>query len=138
VGNPFALGGIESGMRVLDFGCGAGFDMFVAAIIVGQSGQVYGVDLTAEMVQQARDNLHMAGLTNHEILHIEKEDIPYPDSFFDVIISNGAVNLSPCKELCFRELYRVLKPGGKIRFADVILAGELPPHLAGSIEAWSQ
>ena len=110
----------------------------VITIIVGQSGQVYGVDLTAEMVQQARDNLHMAGLTNHKIRHIEKEDIPYPDSFFDIIISNGAVNLSPCKELCFRELYRVLKPGGKIRFADVILAGELPPHLAGSIEAWSQ
>jgi len=138
VGNPFSLGGIAPGQRVLDFGCGAGFDMYVAASIVGPGGQVCGIDLTKDMVLRATDNLRRAGLKNFEIRYVDREDIPFANDFFDVIISNGAINLSPCKQRCFAELYRVLKPGGKMHFADVILEKDLPAHLTGSAEAWSQ
>jgi len=138
VGNPFALGGIAPGHRVLDFGCGAGFDMFVAADIVGPGVLVYGIDLSEHMIHRATDNLRQTGLKNFEIHHIDREDIPFANDFFDVIISNGVINLSPCKQQCFAELYRVLKPGGKMRFADVILEKDLPTHMIGSTEAWSQ
>jgi arsenite methyltransferase len=90
------------------------------------------------MTERARENLASAGLTNFEIIKINSEAIPYGDNFFDVVISNGAINLSPDKAACFRELFRVLKPGGRIQFADVIVENELPAHLAESPEAWSQ
>ncbi len=138
VGNPFSLGEIRHGDVVLDFGCGGGFDLFVASSLVGGSGRVCGIDLTEEMVKQARDNLTGANITNIEIRKVDSEDIPYADHTFDVIISNGVINLSPGKNICFREIYRVLKPGGRIQFADVILENELPAELSGSIEAWSQ
>lgn len=138
VGNPFSLGKIRAGAAVLDFGCGAGFDLIVASMLVGESGLVCGVDLTEEMVEQAKVNLARAGIANVEIRKVDSEHIPYADNAFDVVISNGVINLCPCKQICFREIYRVLKPGGEIQFADVVLEKELPADIAGSLEAWSQ
>lgn len=138
VGNPFSLGKIQHGDVVLDLGCGSGFDLFVASRLVGESGRVCGVDLTEEMVKRAKDNLASANITNIEIKKVDSENIPYADHTFDVVISNGVINLSPCKNTCFKEIYRVLKPGGRIQFADVVLENELPAGLFGSLEAWSQ
>lgn len=138
VGNPFSLGRIQHGEVVLDLGCGAGFDMFVASRLVGEGGRVCGVDLTEDMVTRAKNNLASANITNFEIKKVDSENIPYADNTFDVVISNGVINLSPSKNICFKEIYRVLKPGERLQFADVILENELPMNLSGSLEAWSQ
>ncbi len=138
VGNPFSLGRINPGSVLLDFGCGAGFDLFVASKLVGNKGRVCGIDLTEEMIRRAGENLTLAGVTNFEIKKVDSEVIPYDDRSFDIVVSNGVINLSPSKETTFREIHRVLKPGGKLQFADVVLEGELPAGLAGSAEAWSQ
>ncbi len=138
VGNPFSLGEIKPGEAVLDFGCGVGFDLYVASRLVGESGRVCGIDLTEDMAKKAGENLTQAGIANFEIKHVHSETIPYDDNSFDVVISNGVINLSPCKQECFKEIYRVLKPGGRFQFADVMLEKELPPAMSGSVEAWSQ
>jgi len=138
VGNPFSIGPIKPGDRVLDIGNGAGFDLIVASGLVGEKGRVSGVDLTEDMVARARKNIALAGVSNVEIDHVEAEDIPYEDRTFDVVISNGVINLSPCKELLFKEILRVLKPGGRLQFADIVLKKELPDSLANSPDAWSQ
>ncbi len=138
VGNPFSLGPVKQGSILLDFGCGAGLDLFIASKLVGVTGRLYGIDLTEEMVQQAKKNLAVVGAANIEIKKVDSETIPYGDRFFDVIISNGVINLTPSKETTFREMYRVLKPRGRLQFADVMLEKELPANLAGSAEAWSQ
>jgi len=138
VGNPFSLGNIKSEDVVLDVGCGAGFDMFVASRLVGNNGRVCGVDLTDQMVERSQKNLTEAGITNFEIKKVDSEKLPYTDATFDVVISNGVINLSPCKKKLFEEIYRVLKPGGRFQFADVVLDKEMPSHLSGSLEAWSQ
>ena len=138
VGNPFSLGKIEPGSVVLDYGCGAGLDLFVASALVGEKGCVFGIDLTEEMAQRARENLASAGVQNFEIKTVDADAIPYDDCSFDVVISNGVINLSPCKKTVFREIHRVLKPGGKLQFADVVLENELPAGLSKGAEAWSQ
>ncbi|HJW29928.1 MAG TPA: methyltransferase domain-containing protein [Saprospiraceae bacterium] len=138
VGNPFSLGDIRFGATVLDFGCGAGFDLFVASKLVGENGRVCGIDLTEDMVVRAKENLALAGITNFEVKKVDSEIIPYDDRSFDVVISNGVINLSPRKEISFAEIYRVLKPGGRLQFADVVLEKDMPVSLAGSAEAWSQ
>lgn len=138
VGNPFSLGEIRHGDVVLDFGSGGGFDLFVASELVGESGRVCGIDLTEEMVNRAKDNLTSANITNIKIKKVDSEDIPYADYTFDVVISNGVINLSPSKNICFKEIHRVLKPGGRLQFADVVLENKLPADLSGSLEAWSQ
>jgi SAM-dependent methyltransferase len=150
VGNPFSLGEIRPGAIVLDYGSGAGFDLFIASRLAGEGGLVCGVDLTKAMVERATENLASQNLSSDhssspssggskiEVRQIDGDQIPYPDNFFDVVISNGVINLTPSKPACFRELYRVLKPGGRIQFADVVLEQELPAGMAGSAEAWSQ
>lgn len=138
VGNPFSLGEIRGGDTVLDFGCGAGFDMFVACRLVGEKGFVHGTDLTQEMVDRAKENLKRSGAANFEIRIIDSETVPYQDNMFDVVISNGVINLSLNKKNTFEEIYRVLKPGGRLQFADVVLEKDLPAELAGSAEAWTQ
>lgn len=138
VGNPFSLGDIRPGEGVLDFGCGAGFDLFVAGRLCGEEGRAVGVDLTEEMVARARANLKAAGARKFLVMKIDAESIPFMDDSFDVVISNGVINLTPEKLTTFRELFRVLRPGGRVQFADIILEHALPPGLSDSPEAWSQ
>ena len=138
VGNPFALFPIQSGSTILDVGCGAGFDLYIAARLAGPKGSVHGVDLTGAMVARARENLQKAGIANAEVREVGSESLPFEDACFDVVISNGVINLSPDKGTLFREINRVLKPEGKFGFADVVLEQALPQGMAGSAEAWSQ
>jgi arsenite methyltransferase len=138
VGNPFSLFPIQPGSIILDVGCGAGFDLYIAARLTGPGGMVYGVDLTGAMVARARENLQKAGITNAEVQQVETETLPFGVNTFDMVISNGVINLSPEKETLFREINRVLKPGGGLAFADVVLEQEMPQGMAGSAEAWSQ
>ena len=138
VGNPFALGPIQQGEAVLDVGCGAGVDMIVASRIVGSAGKVCGIDMTPAMAERARANIRRASVADAEVQISGAESIPYPDACFDVVISNGVINLSPVKEEVFREIHRVLRPGGRLQFADIVVNQALPPEVANSLEAWSQ
>jgi SAM-dependent methyltransferase len=137
VGNPFSLGPIEKGDRVLDVGSGGGFDLFVASSLVGPEGGVRGIDLTPEMAERAAENMRQAGVENVEVRQASSESIPYGDETFDVATSNGVLNLSPSKEQSLREIHRVLKPGGRLQFADIVLKEELPEKVASSLDAWS-
>ncbi len=138
VGNPLAIDRIKSDSTVLDIGCGAGLDLYAASCLVGGNGRAIGVDLTPEMVDKARKNLAAAKTANTRVLLIESEQMPFADNTFDVVISNGAINLCPDKPGLFAEIYRILKPGGSLQFADIILEKDLPSHLASDVEAWSQ
>ena len=138
VGNPFAISVIKPGSNILDIGSGAGFDLYIAKRIVGDAGMVCGIDLTPEMVAVAQRNLSESGMDDIDVANVSSEKIPYNDKTFDFVISNGVINLSPCKQELFQEIFRVLKDGGRLRFADVVLEKELPATLVGSAEAWSQ
>lgn len=137
VGNPFSLFTIQPGTLILDVGCGAGFDLYIAAQLTGTHGRVYGVDLTEAMVARACEHIQQADIENAEVLQVTSERLPFKDNTFDVVISNGVINLSPDKETLFREINRVLKPGGWFGFADVVMEQELPQGMSGSAEAWS-
>ena len=138
MGNPFSISKIGPGSSILDVGCGAGLDLIFSRFLTGDTGRVKGIDLTEEMISRARKNLAQAGITDVEIKHVDEDFIPYDDNEFDVVISNGVINLSPCKQKLFGEIFRVLKPGGRLQFADIVLEKELPSHMASSLEAWSQ
>jgi arsenite methyltransferase len=137
VGNPFSLGPVTQGESLLDVGCGAGFDLFVASRLVGPEGRVYGIDITPEMVEKADKNMKRCDVTNSHVHVAKAESLPYDDGSFDIIISNGVLNLSPLKEKSFRELYRVLKPGGRLQFADIFLEEDAPGASTRSLESWS-
>ncbi len=120
VGNPFSLGKVEEGSTVLDLGCGAGVDLLISALLVGENGKAIGIDITPKMVQKAREHAKLAGLNNVEVFQSNFESIALEDESVDVVISNGAINLTTCKQSVFAEIYRVLKPNAKIYFADMI------------------
>lgn len=138
VGNPFSLGEIPKGAVLLDFGCGAGFDLFVASRLVGPAGRAVGVDLTWEMVACARTNLAAAGAANGEVVHLDSGTLPFPRESFDVVISNGVINLCPDKLATLRELARVLQPDGRLQLADVIREDGAPAAPPDDPDAWAQ
>ncbi len=120
VGNPFAQSDIKKGDTVVDLGCGAGVDLLVSALLVGDHGSVIGVDITPEMVKKATYHATLAGFSNVKVLESSFDNINVEDESVDVVISNGAINLTSCKESVFAEIYRILKPHGKLFFADMI------------------
>ena len=138
VGNPFSLEPLSPGDAVLDIGCGAGVDSLVAAHLVGAGGRVVGLDVTPAMVERAQAPLSRLGLANVAFQVGEAEALPFPDATFDAIISNGVFNLTFNKEKALQETHRVLKPGGRLLLADMVLVAALPPDQAGKVENWFQ
>jgi arsenite methyltransferase len=138
VGNPFSLRPIQAGEAVLDIGCGAGFDAFIAGRLVGPQGRVVGIDVTPRMVEKAKE--HLGGLLLEQVAFQmgEAEALPFPDKDFDVVLSNGVLNLTMDKEKAVREIFRVLKPGGRALLADMVLVEALPPERDRKIDNWYQ
>jgi SAM-dependent methyltransferase len=137
VANPFSLGRLVPGERVLDLGCGAGTDSLVAAQMVGQTGQVTGLDMTPEMLAKARASAAELGTANVEFVEGEAERLPFPDESFDVVISNGVIDLVPDKDAVFSEIVRVLKPGGRIQVADVTIQNPVSAEGRRNIDLWT-
>ncbi len=138
VGNPFSLGALSRDETVLDLGCGAGTDVLMAAQMVGPGGRVVGIDMTAAMVAKARENARVMGADNVEILEGQVEQLPLPDGSIDVVISNGVIDLVPDKDAVFGEILRVLRPGGRIQIADVVLATPVSEGSRRDIDLWAQ
>ncbi len=137
VANPFSLGRLQPGEHVLDLGSGAGTDSLVAAQMVGPEGSVVGIDMTPEMVAKARASAAATGLANVEFLEAEAEQLPFPDARFDVVISNGVIDLIPDKDLVFAELFRVLRPGGRLQLADVTIQRPVSEEGRRNIDLWT-
>lgn len=137
VANPFIFGRLQPGETVVEIGSGAGFDAVLAAQQVGSAGRVIGVDMTPAMLEKARANIAGLGLTNVEIRQAYMEELPLDDGTADVVISNGVVNLSPDKETVFREIARILKPGGRIQMADIVVARAVPDAAKENIDLWT-
>jgi arsenite methyltransferase len=135
-GNPTALAELSEGEVVLDLGSGGGIDVLLSARRVGPTGRAYGLDMTDEMLELARENQRKAGVDNVEFLRGEIEAIPLPDNSVDVIISNCVVNLSGDKRKVIAEAFRVLKPGGRLAVSDVVVRGEVPSEVRQSMELW--
>ena len=137
VANPFSLGRLEPGERVLDLGSGAGTDSLVAAQMVGSEGRVTGIDMTPEMLAKARASAAEMGADSVEFVEGEAERLPFADGSFDVVISNGVIDLVPDKDAVFGELFRVLKPGGRIQLADVTIQQPVSEEGRRKIDLWT-
>jgi arsenite methyltransferase len=135
-GNPTALADLGDGDVVLDLGSGGGIDVLLSARRVGPTGKAYGLDMTDEMLNLARENQRKAGIGNAEFLQGDIEAIPLPDASVDVIISNCVVNLAADKRKVITEAFRVLKPGGRFAVSDVVVRGSVPPQVRSSMELW--
>jgi arsenite methyltransferase len=137
VGNPFSLRTLEPGARVVDVGSGAGFDSFIAAAQVGATGHVVGVDMTAEMLAKSRATAGTLGYDHVEFREGLAEAIPVEDGWADVVISNGVINLCADKRAVFAEIHRLLKPGGRLQFADIANGRPVPPEALRDIDLWT-
>jgi SAM-dependent methyltransferase len=138
VGNPFSLGKINQGEKILDIGCGAGVDTILAAIMAGPKGTVVGVDIVPEMIARAERNLQLMELDNVNLQKVSGENLPFADDNFDVVISNGVINLIPDKEAAMSEIIRVLRPTGRLMVADQIAAGSVQKDLKARFANWFQ
>jgi arsenite methyltransferase len=137
VANPWELGRLASGERVLDLGSGAGTDSLVAAQMVGEAGRVTGIDMTLEMLKKARAAANEMGVTSIEFVEGEAEHLPFEDESFDVVISNGVIDLIPDKDAVFAELHRVLVPGGRLQIADVTIQSPVSEEGRRKIDLWT-
>jgi SAM-dependent methyltransferase len=137
VANPWTMGRLAAGERVLDLGSGAGTDSLVAAQMVGPDGRVTGIDMTSAMLAKARAAAAEMGARNVEFVEAEAEQLPFTDASFDVVISNGVIDLIPDKDAVFAELFRVLTPGGRIQIADVTIQNPVSEEGRRNIDLWT-
>jgi arsenite methyltransferase len=137
VANPWTMGRLSPGERVLDRGSGAGTDALVAAQMVGEDGSVTGIDMTPEMLAKARSAAAAMGAGNVEFVESEAEHLPFADASFDVVISNGVIDLIPDKDAVFAELHRVLVPGGRMQIADVTIQNPVSAEGRRNIDLWT-
>ena len=137
IANPHAIGLVGRGETVLDIGCGAGMDLLLAARRAGPGGRAIGVDMTEAMRERALRSAAAAGLANVEVHQADATWLPLPDASVDVVISNGVLNLVPEKEKAFGEICRVLRPGGRLQLADIVLDGELGEDVRRNIDLWT-
>ncbi len=138
VGNPFSLGEIHQGEMVLDVGCGAGVDSIIAGFMVGPNGSVDGIDIVPEIIARAEKNLCLTKLNNVIFHTTTGGKLPFNDSTFDVIISNGVINLIPDKETILKEIFRVLKPEGRVMLADQVAIGSIKTDMKARLANWFQ
>jgi SAM-dependent methyltransferase len=136
-GNPFSIGEISPGERVVDIGCGAGIDSLIAAKKVGSEGKVIGIDMTEAMLDKARQSSDEAGFKQVEFRHGHIENLPVPDGWADVVISNGVLNLTPDKKGTLREMARVLNPKGRLQIGDILVQKRVPDSAKRKIELWT-
>jgi arsenite methyltransferase len=137
VGNPFSWGNLQPGETIVDLGCGAGFDTILAAQMVGPQSRVIAVDMTPAMLNKARRNAESLGLSNVDLREGFLEELPVEDGTADVVISNGVINLCPDKATVLAEAFRVLKPGGRLQIADIIVAKAVPEGAKQDIALWT-
>jgi SAM-dependent methyltransferase len=136
-GNPFAMGELAAGERVVDVGSGGGIDSLVAARMVGPSGKVVGIDMTPAMLEKARTAAAESGADNVEFREAYMEELPVPDGWADVVISNGVLNLTPDKQKTLGEMFRVLRPGGRLQIADILVSRAVPDAAKRKIDLWT-
>lgn len=136
-GNPFSLGALHPGEVVLDIGCGAGFDTLIAARQVGPAGRVIAVDMTEAMLARTRTGAAALGLDQVDVRHGFAESLPAESGSVDVVISNGVINLCPDKSAVMREVWRVLRPGGRFQIGDIVVQREVPQAAKDDIDLWS-
>lgn len=137
IGNPHLIGPIQAGETVVDVGCGAGMDLLLAARRVGPDGKAVGIDMTVRMLVHARSAAAAVGLDQIEIVEGDAASLPLPDASADVVISNGVLNLVPEKEKAFAEIVRILRPGGRLHLADIVLDRVLSENIRGNVDLWT-
>lgn len=136
-GNPFAMGEMASGEKVVDIGSGGGIDSLIAARMVGPEGSVVGIDMTPAMLDKARTAAQETVLHNVDFRQAYMEELPISDNWADVVISNGVLNLTPDKSKVLKEMYRVLRPGGRLQVGDIMVNREVPEGAKREIDLWT-
>jgi arsenite methyltransferase len=136
-GNPFAMGELVAGEKVVDIGSGGGIDSLIAARMVGATGKVVGIDMTPAMLEKARTAAAESGIDNVEFREAYMEELPVPDGWADVVISNGVLNLTPDKQKMLSEMFRVLRPGGRLQIGDILVSREVPEGAKKKVDLWT-